>query len=164
MSAFSAGTNLLTRYTLLPMEISRLDEVMAIEEVSYTNPWTRRGFEYEIGGNPVSWPRILVTNEPPVTVVGYSVVWFVVEHLQIQNVAVHPAHRRQGLGRFLVRSALEEGIARGAQSALLEVRGSNAAAQSLYRALGFHEIGVRRSYYSRPLEDALLFQYELSRE
>jgi ribosomal-protein-alanine N-acetyltransferase len=75
---------------------------------------------------------------------------------------VHPAHRRGGLGRRLLERAIEEGRARGARAALLEVRRSNAAAQSLYRALGFVEAGTRRQYYSQPREDALLFRKELA--
>ena len=163
MSAFSAEADLLTRYALLPMESAHLDEVMRIEELSYSHPWKRRAFEYEIGNNPMSWPRVLVAKDGPL-VAAYCVVWFLFEHLQIQNVAVHPDHRRQGLGRFLVLRALEEGLLRGAQAAFLEVRRSNAVAQSLYRALGFQESGVRRDYYSLPREDALVFKRELSRE
>jgi ribosomal-protein-alanine N-acetyltransferase len=163
LSPSSAEADILTRYALLPMESEHLEQVIRIEELSYSNPWKRRAFEYEIGNNPMSWPRVLVAKGEPV-VAGYCVVWFVFEHVQIQNVAVHPDNRRQGLGRFLVLRALEEGVLRGAQSALLEVRRSNAAAQALYRALGFLESGVRRDYYSLPREDALVFKRELARE
>lgn len=161
MSSFSAEADILTRYALLPMARAHLDQVLWIEERSYGNPWKRSAFEYEIGNDPVSWPRVLVTTEAPFEVAGYCVSWFVFEHLQIQNVAVHTGHRRRGLARFLVLRALEEGIVRGAESALLEVRRSNAAAQTLYRSLGFRETGVRKSYYSQPVEDALLFRREL---
>jgi ribosomal-protein-alanine N-acetyltransferase len=146
------------------MELSHLDEVLAIERASYENPWARNAFEYEIGSNPVSLARVALTTETPPRVAGYCIAWSLFEHVHIQNLAVHPEHRRQGLGTFLLFQALEEGRARGATSALLEVRRSNGAAQSLYRRLGFEETGTRRDYYSLPREDALIFRKELSGE
>ncbi len=150
------------RYELVPMQVSHLDEVSAIELESYENPWTRSAFESELRKNPVGFARVALTLDPPVRVAGYCVAWIVFEHIHIQNLAVHSEHRRGGLGRRLLGSALEEGRARGARAALLEVRRSNAAAQNLYRALGFVEAGTRRQYYSQPREDALLFRKELS--
>jgi ribosomal-protein-alanine N-acetyltransferase len=143
------------------MRPSHLDEVSGIELESYENPWTKSAFESELGKNPVSWSRVALTTETPARVAGYCVAWVVFEHLHIQNVAVHPEHRRQGLGRLLVLRALEEGRARGVAAALLEVRRSNEVAQKLYRKLGFLKAGTRRDYYSRPREDALLFRKEL---
>ena len=149
------------RYELVPMNLSHLDQVSAIELESYENPWSKSGFECELGTNPVSWSQVALTTDVPEQVAGYCVAWIVFEHIHIQNVAVHPVHRRQGLGRRLLMRALEEGRVRGAASALLEVRRSNEAAQSLYRAVGFLDAGTRRDYYSQPREDALLFRKEL---
>ncbi|HEY7697910.1 MAG TPA: ribosomal protein S18-alanine N-acetyltransferase [Vicinamibacteria bacterium] len=157
-------SDLSIRYVLAPMELSHLDQVVAIESESYDNPWARNAFECELGSNPVSFPRVALTTEAPPRVAGYCIAWILFEHVHIQNLAVHPAHRRQGLGRLLLLQALSEGRARGATSALLEVRRSNAAAQSLYRRLGFEETGSRREYYSGPREDALVFRKELRGE
>jgi ribosomal-protein-alanine N-acetyltransferase len=143
------------------MRLSHLDEISAIEIESYENPWARSAFESELGRNPVSWARVALTTDVPARVAGYCVAWIVLERLHIQNLAVHPEHRRRGLGRLLLRRALEEGYVQGATAALLEVRRSNLAAQKLYRALGFEEAGTRREYYTRPREDALLFRKDL---
>jgi ribosomal-protein-alanine N-acetyltransferase len=143
------------------MRLSHLDEISAIEIESYENPWAKSAFESELGRNPVSFSRVALTTEVPPRVAGYCIAWIVLEHLQIQNLAVHPEHRRRGLGRLLLLRALEEGCQKGATAALLEVRRSNLAAQKLYRALGFHEAGTRREYYTRPREDALLFRKDL---
>ena len=94
-------------------------------------------------------------------VAGYCVGWIVLDELHIQNVTVHPAHRGRGLGRLLLLRALEEGSARKARAALLEVRRSNLEALALYRALGFREMGTRKNYYSRPQEDAVLLEKDL---
>jgi ribosomal-protein-alanine N-acetyltransferase len=149
-------------YDLVPMQAAHLDEVSAIELQSYENPWARSAFEAELRKNPVTFARVALTKGAEARVAGYCVAWIVFEHVHIQNLAVHTEHRRSGLGRRLLENALEEARARGAKSALLEVRRSNAAAQSLYRALGFVEAGTRREYYSLPREDALLFRKELS--
>jgi ribosomal-protein-alanine N-acetyltransferase len=157
-------SDLSIRYVLAPMGVSHLDQVAAIEIESYDNPWARNAFECELGSNPVSFSRVALTTDEPPQVAAYCIAWVVFEHVHIQNLAVHPAHRRQGLGRFLLLQALSEGRARGATAALLEVRRSNAAAQSLYRGLGFEETGARRDYYSRPREDALILRKELKGE
>jgi ribosomal-protein-alanine N-acetyltransferase len=143
------------------MRASHLDEIEAIELESYENPWPRSAFVTEMGSNPVSRARVALTRTVPPRVAGYCIAWILFENVHVQNLAVHPAHRRKGLGRLLLQEAIEEGRERGATAALLEVRRSNEAAQSLYRSLGFTEIGTRREYYSLPREDALLFRKEI---
>jgi ribosomal-protein-alanine N-acetyltransferase len=152
------------RYAIVPFDTRHIDEVLAIERSSYTNPWSREAFQYEIEKNPFGWARVALTREEPPRVAGYVVTWIVFEHLHIQNVAVHPQHRRQGLARLLLLLALVEGLSREATTALLEVRRSNVEAQGLYRDLGFREAGERKDYYSSPREDAIVYQRELRRE
>jgi ribosomal-protein-alanine N-acetyltransferase len=148
-------------YEIILMTSSHLDQVMEIERESYPNPWARAAFEAEVRKSGVTWPRVAVTAGSPPEVAGYCIAWFLFEHVHVQNLAVHPRHRRRGLARLFVVGALEEGRARGATAALLEVRRSNVAAQTLYRGLGFVEAGTRIAYYSKPREDALLFRREL---
>jgi ribosomal-protein-alanine N-acetyltransferase len=145
-------------YAIAPLARAHLDEVVAIERASYTNPWSRRGFEHEIENESLSWSRVALTTEGHREVAGYCIVWFVLEDLHLQNITVHPRHRRRGLGRTLVLGALAEGRARKSREAFLEVRRSNLAAQTLYRALGFRQTLERKDYYSDPREDALLFE------
>ena len=87
--------------------------------------------------------------------VGLACGWLVVDELHITVVAVHPAHRRGGLGRRLLEALLTEAVGRGARHATLEVAADNGAAQALYGALGFQTAGVRRRYY-RNGQDALI--------
>ena len=148
--------DVLTRYALWRMEEAHLDEVVAIERMSYTNPWVVDAFRHEVDQNVFSRPRVAVTVEEPHAVVGYCVSWLVFEQVHIQNVAVHPRHRRFGLARHLLGRALEDGLDAGARSAQLEVRASNAMALKLYASLGFRVAGERKGYYSRPREDAVL--------
>jgi ribosomal-protein-alanine N-acetyltransferase len=81
--------------------------------------------------------------------------------VQVQNLAVHPAFRRRGVGRFLLAEGLREAHRRGARLATLEVRPSNLAARRLYASLGFVETGRRPGYYQAEGEDALLLDCRL---
>ncbi len=78
--------------------------------------------------------------------------------MHVLNLAVAPAHRRQGTAKRLVQSALEKAYIKGARIAYLEVRASNMAAQKLYLSLGFTGISLRRGYYDGPTEDALIME------
>lgn len=81
--------------------------------------------------------------------------WLVVDELHITAVAVHPHHRRRGLGRWVLEGLLLFGRDAGAQRATLEVASGNGAARALYASLGFQEAAVRRAYY-RNGDDALI--------
>jgi ribosomal-protein-alanine N-acetyltransferase len=89
-------------------------------------------------------------------VIGFCSFWRVLDELHINNLAIAPARRGGGAGTALLREVLREGARLGARRATLEVRRSNEAARRLYERLGFSVAGVRRAYYSSPVEDALV--------
>ena len=93
-------------------------------------------------------------------VVGFCSVWRVAEELHINNLAVKPEFRRRGAATALLKHALGEGARVGARRATLEVRRSNDAARLLYERFGFTVGGIRRGYYSKPIEDALVLSRE----
>lgn len=93
-------------------------------------------------------------------VLGFCVGWFVADELQIIDVGVVPQARRRGLGRALLESFLAEAQARGVVSGILEVRADNAAARTLYRSLGFSDVGSRARYYPDGA-DAILMRIDL---
>jgi ribosomal-protein-alanine N-acetyltransferase len=72
------------------------------------------------------------------------------------NVAVVPGVRKAGLGKRLLKEALDTFAARGGGMVGLEVRISNQAAQTLYRSFGFSVVGTRPGYYRKENEDALV--------
>ena len=124
-----------------PLTVTELDEVVAIEAASFTNPWTREMFREELSRGGVG--RAWVARRPGVGVVGYCLGWLVAGELHISNVAIRPDCRRQGLGWRLLNEVLAASAAQGAVSATLEVRRSNVAACNLYERLGFRVAGVR---------------------
>jgi len=156
-----SAIDLLSCYALMPMNTDHLHEVELIERLSYSNPWPRDSFTHEIEENGFSHPRVAVTTDDAREVAGYCISWIVFETLQIQNVAVHPRHRRRGLARHLLLRAIEDCRLNSVIAAQLEVRASNVSAQKLYQTLGFRVVGERKKYYSRPREDAVLLQKRL---
>ncbi|MCC7193959.1 MAG: tRNA (adenosine(37)-N6)-threonylcarbamoyltransferase complex dimerization subunit type 1 TsaB [Gemmatimonadaceae bacterium] len=136
---------------------SDVDEMHAIEVASFPRPWRRNAFrELILGGNA----RVLVA-ERAGSMAGFVIVLAAADEAEIANLAVAPAGRRQGAGGALVAAALAEAARLGARRAFLEVRESNAAAQALYRRVGFDEVGRRHRYYDMPDEDAIVMRCNL---
>jgi ribosomal-protein-alanine acetyltransferase len=74
----------------------------------------------------------------------------------VQTIAVAPAARGMGLGRGLMHALITESRRRGVAELFLEVRADNPIARSLYRSLGFEEIGVRPRYYRHGIDAVLM--------
>jgi len=139
-----------------------LPEVLAIEAASFALPWTAEMFENELAQGEVAQNLVarLAQGETSSPVVGYVCAWVVAEELHINNLAVGPRWRRRGIAGALLEAVLERGRARGARCAFLEVRASNLGAQALYRRHGFEAAGIRKRYYDRPIEDAVIMRRE----
>lgn len=135
-----------------------IDEVLSIEEASFTNPWTREMYLAELANTGVSF--VYLARDAGGRPVGFCSFWRVLDELHINNLAVLPEHRGTGIGSALLTRALAEGAALGAKRATLEVRRSNQAARRLYERFGFSVAGVRQGYYSHPVEDALVLWRE----
>ena len=149
-------------YRLESMRVGDISQVALIEEASFSNPWPEEAFKNEIVKNAFSYPVVArpVSSSPGGSdfVAGYCIKWVVFNELHVQNVAVHPQHRRRGLGRSLVEEAFEFGRSAGCRAAFLEVRESNTNARRLYVGMGFREVGQRRNYYNRPREHAIQYR------
>jgi ribosomal-protein-alanine N-acetyltransferase len=137
---------------------SQIDEILAVEEASFTSPWTREMYLAELKNTGVSYFYLARTDTGQV--IGFCSFWRVLDELHINNLAVLPAHRRAGIGTDLLLRVLADGAVLGAKRATLEVRRSNEPAQKLYEKFGFTVAGVRRLYYSSPPEDALVLWRE----
>ena len=131
-----------------------LDGVLAIEEASFNNPTTREWYQAELKRPEVCYIYILRTPDAPVA--AFCAFWRVVDQIHINNLAVRPELRSQGLASRLLDGVMTEMAGLGATSATLEVRRSNTPALRLYAKAGFIEAGVRRNYYTQPVEDALV--------
>ena len=141
--------------SLRRMRKDDIETVLEIERSSFSNPWQPTAFEGEIDNVPFSNPFVILYS-PKKSVIGYVIYWQVGEEVQIANIAIHPEYRRLGIAEVVLHSVLDRIRADGARFVLLEVRPSNEAAQKLYAKLGFKRLGLRKGYYTKPPEDALL--------
>ena len=137
-----------------PMTPADLDEVMAIEHLSYLTPWSRDAFASEL----LQRYTVYLVARAGQRVVGYAGMHVIWEQAHVTNVAVHPEFRGRGVGERLMRELIRIAYRRGAARMTLEVRVGNAPAQALYRKLGFvTEPGaVRKGYYTDTGEDAII--------
>ena len=139
-----------------PARADDLPAILAIERVSFTDPWSRSSFAALL-----EQPRVyfsVALDRDAGTLVGYTVAWFVLDEAELANLAVTPDARGNGIGAQLLEAALAASEQRGAATMYLEVRASNQSAIALYTSHGFAEVGRRRAYYRKPVEDALVLR------
>jgi [ribosomal protein S18]-alanine N-acetyltransferase len=136
------------------LDESDLEGVLEVETASFTNPWNRQMFLWELQNVGVSYGYVLRTPEWPVA--AFCTIWVVLDEIHVNNFAVRPECRQLGVGRALLEYVLSLGTGLGARKATLEVRRSNVAALKLYERLGFVVSGARKRYYTNPVEDALI--------
>ena len=134
-----------------------LEQVQSLLDICFgESAWTPDALRSQLD-KPDS--RCMVAMEDD-TVVGFLAFEQVVDEGSIVEVAVHPDHRRRGIARGLITSAIDS--ADGLHTVFLEVRESNTPAIMLYESLGFERIAVRKGYYDRPKEDAVIMNLSIS--
>ena len=145
---------------IMPMEPDHLDQVTALEKICVPeDPWSRRVFEDSLA-NESSAALLARTQEGEL--LGYIFFTVVLDEGSVDNIAVAPAARRQGIAEALMNACHQLARQRGAAFLLLEVRPSNRSAAALYEKLGYREIGRRKDYYDAPKEDAIVMRLELT--
>lgn len=130
----------------LPMTVMHLDEVLAIENVAYTVPWTRGNFIDSIAAGYDAW----LLRDARNTLLGYFVAMDGVEEMHLLNLTVAPPLQGRGHAREMLDELVRLCRERHAHALWLEVRVSNARATALYERYGFVPIRVRRGYYPLP--------------
>jgi ribosomal-protein-alanine N-acetyltransferase len=136
--------------------VADLDIIVEIENHAFSDPWSRKSFATVLAepAAHLAVARDGVSGQ----IEGYVVAWFAADEGEIANLAVREPTRRRGIGAALLDAALIEAARRGATTMYLEVRETNEAARGLYAARGFEEVGRRRKYYRRPVEDAIVLR------
>jgi len=136
-----------------PMQTSDLDAVMAIEPTIYSHPWTRGNFADSLRSGHSCW--VMIENDD---LVGYALMYLVLDEAHLLNISVAKAKQGLGLGRRLLAHMIDKARGYGARNMFLEVRPSNKSAIALYEDVGFNEMSVRRNYYpaANGREDAIL--------
>jgi len=134
------------------MEEKDLPEVCRIEAESISPPWTEKAFRESIALHHT----LFLVAELEGRVAGYCGCYQSLEEAEITNVAVDRRFRRQGIAGKMLEELIRMGTERGAFAYTLEVRVSNQPAIRLYEGLGFESVGIRKNFYEKPKEDAMI--------
>jgi ribosomal-protein-alanine N-acetyltransferase len=138
-----------------PARLVDVPAILEIERAVFSDPWSAQSFR-EALGHPAVYFACACRDGGDV--LGYVVAWFVADEGEIANLAVARSVWRAGIGRALLDAALSEAVERGVTAVYLEVRESNERARQLYASRGFEQVGRRRGYYRRPVEDAIVLR------
>ncbi len=136
------------------MGVDDVDEVVEIENQSFSDPWKKEFFLDEIS-NALAYPLVAKLNQ---NVVGYACLWIFLGELQIANIAVAPPFRKKGIGKKIMEKIISYAELNFLKRITLDVRESNKEAINLYNKFGFKIIGKRKSYYRFPVEDSLILE------
>lgn len=145
-------------WTIRVAERRDVPALLEIEVAQFPEPWTRAMLLDEITNTETR--RYTVATEGG-TLIGYLGVMFVMDELHVNTVGTLPGHEGRGVATSLLEEAWAVARGRGAKRATLEVAVSNTRAQALYHRFGFAPVGVRKNYYERTHEDALVMWADL---
>jgi ribosomal-protein-alanine N-acetyltransferase len=135
------------------MILDDVEQVVALDRMSFSLPWPVSSFRYELTENLAS--RCWVA-ELDGRIAAMLVAWLIVDEIHIATIATHPDFRKQGIGEKLLSFTLQSAKDEGAITSFLEVREGNDAALMMYQKFGYVESGRRKGYYLDNGEDAIL--------
>ena len=147
-------------YHLTTMTAEHIPQIAALEKTCFSHPWSEELLRQALWNEAAA---IVVAEGEDGTVLGYAGVSTVLDEGYIDNVAVNPRFRRQGVADELIAALARFGRAKLA-FLTLEVRASNAPAIALYAKHGFQQAGRRKHYYDDPREDAIIMTLEFDHE
>lgn len=156
----SAALDLGSALRLLKMTAADLDDILAVEQEIYSQPWTRGNFADSIS----SGYQCHFAVDQSGSVVGYFLMMLLVDEAHLLNLSVRADLHHQGFGRYLLGRAVQIALQNTMTSMLLEVRPTNHRALAVYERFGFLRIGMRRQYYpaaNGQREDAIVMRLTL---
>lgn len=144
--------------TVRDMVETDLDAIAGLEAAAFTDAWTSKS----IHDTFCQKQAFIVTAENDGKVVGYCIVYFVLDEGEIARIAVDPSCRRQGVGRKILEQVSQICGDKGITRLLLDVRESNENARRFYLSHGFQEDGIRKNFYEMPKENAILMSKDIT--
>ncbi len=138
--------------TIESMTADDISQVAEIERQIFSIPWSEKAFKDSMESDNT----IYIVAKEDNNVAGYAGMYLSFEEGNITNVAVNPSSRRKGIGEKIVRDILNRAYEKGVRDVFLEVRETNSAAIALYEKIGFKEEGIRKNFYEKPKENALI--------
>ena len=141
------------QYRIVDAELRHIDAVESIEKQCFSMPWSRNSLISQL---PDDMHMFLVAENEQGTAIGYVGIMYVLDEGYISNVAVAPEYRRLGIADALIKTLVSKSEEKMLSFVTLEVREGNAPAIELYSKNGFSQVGLRKNYYEKPTENAIL--------
>jgi ribosomal-protein-alanine N-acetyltransferase len=129
-------------WSVTPMQPEDIGAVEAVERMVYEFPWSAGNFRDSLTSG---YQGVVLRVDGAMA--GYAIQMYAIDEAHLLNITIVPAFQRMGHGSRLLQWLMEEARSRRMTSMFLEVRPSNAKAQSLYTRFGFGQVGIRRDYY-----------------
>ncbi len=134
------------------METEDIPIVAEIEKNNFSEPWSENSFAEELE-NELSICYVEKYLDKPV---GYVCAQIIHPEAFLCTIACDNNLRRRGIGERLVSYLSDYCEYKRCETLSLEVRVSNTPAQKLYEKMGFVNLGIRKNFYSKPVEDAYI--------
>lgn len=129
--------------------------VAFIEKVCFTEAWSLESVLEGLNSNLDTW---LVVETEEGTLAGYCAFRIIADEGELLRIAVLPIEQGRGLAKKLMDHMVEYSRKKEVKSMVLEVRESNLKAQNLYKSYGFFTESIRKNYYRKPSENAVLMR------
>lgn len=142
----------MSEFVIKKIEKNEIHGVAELEKLCFCCPWSEEALGLLLGESAVGFCAVDGVGR----VLAYGGMMCVLDEGEITNIATHPDARRKGLGKAVVSALLDYGKSHGLVSFSLEVRESNLAAIALYEGLGFESVGIRKNFYTKPTENAVI--------
>ncbi len=121
-------------------------------ESQFSSAWTKSQISAELDRKA----GVSLIAENGEEIIGWCCGTILAPEAELLKIAVTENRQRQGVADLLLRELVTLFVEHGAEQIFLEVRSANIPALALYRSSGWRELGIRKSYYSRPTDDAVL--------
>lgn len=140
---------------IVRLEREHIPEVAQIERSCFPDPWSEEALELLLEDRCAG---LVATVDGRVA--AYGGMMIVLDEAHVLNIATHPDFRRQGLARAVIEALEALAAERGASYLYLEVREKNSAARALYNSVGWRAVGLRKNFYSHPIDNAVIMMKE----
>ncbi|MGN1018068.1 MAG: ribosomal protein S18-alanine N-acetyltransferase [Oscillospiraceae bacterium] len=140
-------------FEIADVSLEHIAEINELEKLCFSLPWSRQALISQL---PDEMHMFIAAIGDDGQVLGYVGMMYVLDEGYISNVAVSPEHRRLGIADALINALIDRANEKDLSFVTLEVRKSNVPAIELYIKNGFSEVGLRKNYYTKPTEDAIL--------
>ena len=139
------------------MKCSDVETVAKLEAQIFTDAWSEKSI-----ADTLDQPQaFILVAEQADEIVGYCIVYYVLDEAEIARIAVDSSKRKQGVGQALLRATCRCCMEKEIVRVLLDVRESNASARRFYESFGFSEDGIRKNFYQNPREHAVLMSMSI---